>query len=67
MNFMRESMPSIDPTMTPEAMNGIQTNRMRPQKPHLLMNSRFSLAVYSTVDSRSPTNFVCKTRPPSPS
>ena len=22
------------------------------------MNSRFSLAVYSTVDSRSPTNFV---------
>ena len=67
MNFMRESRPSMAPTRTPEAMNGIHTKTIRPQKPHLLIISRFSLAVYSTVERMSPRNFVCNIRPPKPS
>ena len=56
--FIRESNPSMAPTNTPDAMNGIQTNTMRPQKPHLLIISRFSFAMYSTVDNVSPRSFV---------
>ena len=67
MNCIRDSNPSIAPTRTPEAMNGIQTNTIRPQNPHLLIISRFSLAMYSTVESVSPRNFVWSIRPPSPS
>ena len=67
MNCIRESSPSMAPTRTPDAMNGIQTKKMRPQKPHLLIISRFSLAMYSTVERVSPRNFVCNIRPPKPS
>ena len=58
MNCMRDKSPSIAPTSTPDAMNGIQTKKIRPQKPHLLIISRFSLAMYSTVDNVSPRNLV---------
>ena len=67
MNFILESNPSIAPTRTPEAMNGIHTKTMSPQKPHLLIISRFSFAVYSTVERISPSNFVWSIRPPKPS
>ena len=66
-NFIRERRPSIAPTSTPEAMNGIQTNTISPQNPHLLIISRFSFAVYSTVERMSPRSFVCSIRPPNPS
>ena len=58
MNFMRDNNPSIAPTKTPEAMNGIHTNTINPQNPHLLIISRFSFAVYSTVERISPNNLV---------
>ena len=67
MNFIRDRSPSMAPTKTPEAMNGIHTKTMSPQNPHLLIISRFSFAVYSTVERMSPSNFVCNIRPPKPS
>ena len=67
MNFILDKRPNIAPTSTPDAINGIQTNTINPQNPHLLIISLFSLAVYSTVDRISPNNLVCSTLPPSPS
>ena len=34
-NFILATSPSIAPTNTPLAMNGIQTNTINPQKPYL--------------------------------
>ena len=44
MNCILDNNPNIAPTKTPEAINGIQTNTISPQNPHLLIISRFSLA-----------------------
>ena len=66
-NCILDNNPNIAPTSTPDAINGIQTNTIRPQNPHLLIISRFSFAMYSTVDNVFPMKLVCNILPPRPS
>ena len=65
--FILDSSPNMAPTKTPDAINGIQTKAISPQNPHRLIKSRFSFAIYSTVDRALPMNFVCSIFPPKPS
>ena len=63
LNLIRATKPSIAPTKTPLAMNGIQTNTINPQNPYLSIRDRFLWATYSTEDRMSPMNGFCNNAP----